>query len=241
MTFSRIVLGRENRAGPLILSCQFEYDARYFQSYAKKKASIDTLYTRFLEWAGVLDGRGKTALDIGAAFGYTVELLEGLGYRALGLDVSQYASSRSRAVMCGDAEAPPFREESFDLITCFETIEHLTHPDRAIAGFHGLLKDHGTLLVTTPTPLGEKVHRRFLRHYPYYSTDTDLKPTDAVRDAHHPSIRACQNWVSAILFAGFTRVKWHQFVLTPAFLGKYRVVSSPGTLATHMIIGANKP
>jgi SAM-dependent methyltransferase len=225
----------------LILTRQFEYENRYFQSYAKKKASIDTLYTRFLKWAGVVDGRGKTALDIGAAFGYAVELLEGLGYRALGLDLSQYASSKSRAVMRGDAEAPPFREKSFDLITCFETIEHLTDPDHAIARFHGLLRDHGMLLVTTPTPLGERLHRRFLRHYPYYSTDTDLKPTDAIRDAHHPSIRACQNWVSAIRSAGFTRVRWHQFVLTPVFLGKYRVLSSPAILATHMIIVGNKP
>jgi 2-polyprenyl-3-methyl-5-hydroxy-6-metoxy-1,4-benzoquinol methylase len=184
--------GKETRAGPLV-TCQFEYDYRYFGSYAKKRASIDALYIRFMSWAGVLDGRGKNALDIGAAFGYTVELLESLGYRALGLDISRYASSRSEAVICGDAEAPPLKQESFDLITCFETIEHLPHPDRAIACFYGLLKDHGTLLVTTPTPLGEKVHRRFLKHYPYYSTDDDLRPTDAVRDAHHPSIRACQD------------------------------------------------
>lgn len=229
----------------MILTCKFEYDARYFQSYAKRKASIDTLCTSFLKWAGVLDGREKTAVDIGAAFGYTVELLERLGYRALGLEVSRYACSKSRALICGDAQAPPLREESFDLITCFETIEHLAHPDRAIACFRGLLKDRGVLLVTTTTPLGEKVYRRFLRRFPYYSSDSDLIRTDAVYDAHHPSIRACKNWVSAILSAGFKSVKWHQFVLTPAFLGKYSlgkygVVSSPGMLATHMAISAEK-
>jgi protein-L-isoaspartate O-methyltransferase len=65
-----------------LVTCQFEYDSRYFESYAKKKASIDALYACFMKWAGVLDGRGKSALDIGAAFGYTVELLERLGYEA---------------------------------------------------------------------------------------------------------------------------------------------------------------
>ena len=176
-----------------------EYDARYFQSYAKRKVSIDTLYFSFLKWAGVLDGRGKTALDIGAAFGYTVELLEGLGYRALGLDVSQYACSRSRAVICGDAEALPFTEESFDLVTCFDTIEHLAHPDRAIACFHGLLKDHGILLVKTPTPLGERIYRRFFspgyhRHYPCYSTDSRPETHGCSSDAHHPSKKAAREF-----------------------------------------------
>ena len=166
-------------ARPLTISCPFEYDARYFQSYAKRKAGINAIYTRFLRWGGALEGQGKTALDIGAAFGYAVELLEHHGYKALGVDASRYACSRSRYVICGDAEAPPFKDESFDLITCFETVEHLMYPEVAIARFHDLLKAHGTLLVTTPTPLGEKyrvsshpscpgnhVYLRVLRHSP---------------------------------------------------------------------------
>ena len=219
---------------------EFEYDERYFQSYGKRKTSIDDIYTRYLNWAGLIDGEGKTALDIGAAFGYVVDLLQRFGYSAYGVDISPFACSKSEDVICGSAETPPFKENFFDLVTCFETIEHLPQADMALARFNGLLRKHGTLIFTTPTPFGEKVHRRFLPHYPYYSDDKGSKPTDADYHAHHPSLRECRIWINALSSAGFVNIKCRQFILTPIILRKYRVLPSLSMSATHMLIRAEK-
>jgi SAM-dependent methyltransferase len=218
----------------------FEYEDRYFYSYDRRKRSIEDIYAVWLKWVGLLDGKGKVALDVGAAFGYVVRLLERFGYTAFGVDISRYASLQSRSVIRADAEYPPFKDDSFDLITCFETIEHLEHSDNAIVNFRRLLKHHGTLLMTTPTPFGEKLHRRFLTHYPYYSDDDGPKATEVDLRAHHPSIRSYHQWEETLRCVGFANVAYREFILTPIILGKYRVLPIWSSLATHMAIGATK-
>lgn len=52
----------------------------------------------------------------------------------------------------------PFPEEHFDVILCYETLEHVPWPEQFIAECARLLAPGGTLVLTTPNVLWEPVH-----------------------------------------------------------------------------------
>jgi 2-polyprenyl-3-methyl-5-hydroxy-6-metoxy-1,4-benzoquinol methylase len=47
----------------------------------------------------------------------------------------------------------------FDTVTMIALIEHLSRPANVVKQCYSLLKNHGELVITTPTPLGAKVHK----------------------------------------------------------------------------------
>jgi SAM-dependent methyltransferase len=53
-------------------------------------------------------------------------------------------------VVYGDAECLPFRNRSFDLVLCFEVIEHVSDPKAAVAALARVMAPSGRLLLTTP-------------------------------------------------------------------------------------------
>lgn len=104
----------------------------------------------------ILNGEGRKALDIGCAFGYVTDLLEKLRYEVVGVDISSYAIGRAHAVFPSsplieaDALHMPLRADSFDLITCFEVLEHILAPHFLVRETEQLLKQGGVCLCTTP-------------------------------------------------------------------------------------------
>ena len=52
----------------------------------------------------------------------------------------------------------PFGSDTFDVILCFETLEHVPWPTEFIAELGRLLRANGTLVLTTPNVLWEPVH-----------------------------------------------------------------------------------
>jgi len=47
----------------------------------------------------------------------------------------------------------------FDTITMIAVVEHLKNPENILQQCYTLLKDNGGLIITTPTPLGGKIHK----------------------------------------------------------------------------------
>jgi len=95
------------------------------------------------------------ALDIGCAYGYGLEVLDGLGFEPFGMDISEYAIGRARErtdakVAAGDVqEFIPF-DGKFDLVTCVDTLEHLECPEEAIANMYEKLRKEGFFVASTP-------------------------------------------------------------------------------------------
>lgn len=59
-------------------------------------------------------------------------------------------------------EKLPFDDNSFDLVTCTEVIEHLEHYRGTLREIHRVLRPGGTLVITTPNILNLKSRIRFL-------------------------------------------------------------------------------
>ncbi len=101
---------------------------------------------------------GKVVLDAASGEGYGAALLAGEAKQVCALDISAHSQRHA----AGQYTAPnlsfylaecgslPFVDNSFDLVTSFETLEHLLEQRQMLAEFSRVLCDDGLLLISTP-------------------------------------------------------------------------------------------
>jgi SAM-dependent methyltransferase len=154
-----------------------QFGEEYFRNlgYSQKKRIIERHILDTLKWGSktsnfnLLNGQGKTALDVGCAYGYAVDILEKLGYDAYGVDISKYSIKKAKSffsadfLVCDVQKGLPFKENVFDLITCFGVIEHLTYPLWAIKNMLSSCK--GMIICTTPNRIVEKPVKKIIRDF----------------------------------------------------------------------------
>lgn len=89
---------------------------------------------------------GRTVLDVGCGTGYGLSMLLEKARSAVGVD--KFDQSHPAAVVCDLREYEP--AETFELITCFELIEHIEDAPDLLRRMRGWLQPEGTLLISTP-------------------------------------------------------------------------------------------
>lgn len=99
--------------------------------------------------------RSGTLLDLGCSSGSFLESLAGDSWKLYGIEMSvegaRTAEKRSGAeVFVGDITDAPFPRESFDVITCFDVLEHLYDPRQVMARVSEWLKPGGVFYVLVP-------------------------------------------------------------------------------------------
>jgi SAM-dependent methyltransferase len=101
---------------------------------------------------------GRRALDAGCGMAYGAAMLAEAGATAVtGIDLAEAVVEAARAtapagvdLMTGDVRELPFEDGAFDLVVCFEVIEHIAEQDRAFAEFRRVLAPGGLLLASSP-------------------------------------------------------------------------------------------
>ena len=98
--------------------------------------------------------QGQKYLDIGSG-AFVNSLVFGKDFTTtycIDLNVSKrYASSHAKLVFAlGDAEALPFKDTAFDMVSLFSVIEHVEDQQQAICEAFRVLKPGGTLVVQIP-------------------------------------------------------------------------------------------
>lgn len=116
--------------------------------------------------------RGKKLLDVGCATGLFVREACQSGWDAYGVDISRYAVELANKKTNGrcyhaSAETWPFEEESFDVITALDCIEHVQDPIKFLKVCLKFLKDEGIILLETPNVDGVMA-AVMRRRWPYY-------------------------------------------------------------------------
>jgi 2-polyprenyl-3-methyl-5-hydroxy-6-metoxy-1,4-benzoquinol methylase len=128
-------------------------------------------------WVAALAGECDV-LDAGCGVGWGSVVLATAGARrVVGLDIDELAIANAReraaanaregaaaptAFVRGDLRALPFDDASFDLVVCFEALEHVTDPDHVLDELRRVLRPEGLLTVSSPNrgvyPSGNPFH-----------------------------------------------------------------------------------
>jgi SAM-dependent methyltransferase len=147
---------------------------------------------------------GSAVLEIGCHDLLFYQLLNRRFERYAGIDREPYlascASGRARlpgnvSVRQGVAEALPYEHEAFDLVLCFETIEHVTDEAKAVREIERVLAPGGRLVLSMPIEYGlllplKVLTRRLLRGTREYRLDelveasVRCRPARIARDQH---------------------------------------------------------
>jgi len=135
-----------------------DYNESYYRQgiyadYLEERISIGKNAGRILRELETLV-RGRTLLDVGCAAGFFLEAARARGWTVRGLDVSSYASEYARRelnldVESGSIESTTESSSKFDVVTLWDTIEHLSRPDLALINIRRRLKSEGMLALTT--------------------------------------------------------------------------------------------
>ncbi len=185
-----------------------DYGAAYYREYAESGPS----YERSEFW---IDFFGKIAdrlvddfhptstLDAGCAIGLLVEALRDRGVEAEGIDFSEFAVGKARDDIRGFVRVGSITDplsKRYDLITCFEVLEHLTaqDADQAIANLCGFTDE----MVVSSTPM----------HY---------------RDPTHTNIHPQEYWTERFARQGFIRDVDYDAAYIAPWAARYRKSNAP--------------
>lgn len=160
---------------------------------------------------------GRDVLDAACGVGWGSALLKQAGARSVhGLDIAPDAiqSARDRAGDCefviGDLMDLPYPDDSFDLVACFETIEHVEDPMRALDEIRRVLRPGGFALISSPNPdvypAGNPFHVRELA-------------ADELRDAASERFSNVSLWrqyglLGSALYPGSDRAQYEETLAT---------------------------
>ncbi len=99
--------------------------------------------------------QGLNLLDVGCGPGTLLGLLKDRGFRTLGLDFSAEAAHVAEVengvrVVVGSLEQAAFPDQSFDIVTLFHVMEHVTNPRSILAEVARILKPEGVVVLQVP-------------------------------------------------------------------------------------------
>ncbi len=141
------------------------YSENYFSSEDPSSLGYDDYSTHaaglkrvFSDNLTIIEGCVRppaSVLDVGCAFGYFLETAMSRGWRAEGVEISEYASQVARdrtgaTVHTGALAGAGLGASSLDVVTMWDTLEHTLDPSKELAEAHRTLKTGGYLFMTIP-------------------------------------------------------------------------------------------
>lgn len=152
--------------------------------------------------------KGKRVLDAGCGTGYGAAELAREAAFVAAIDFSFEALDHARSHYPGPlhvqarCEALPFADHSFDVVTAFEVIEHLTEWDKLLAEARRTLREDGLFLVSTPNKQYYAETRQEAGPNPYHAHEFDYAEFAAALRRHFPEVQIwLQNHTEGITFA----------------------------------------
>lgn len=172
-------------------------------------APLLSRYATELRWATVLPHVRGDVLDIGCGWTWLPAKLSPQ-QRYVGIDVHPGAVALSAQrfpqhsfLRCNFDEDPlPLVTGQFDTVVMAAVLEHLHHPAKVLERVRPMLKPGGQLLLTTPSPLGDRIHRIGSRIGLFY-------PEDEVR---HVEIFGHQALLAVLARSGYQVRRFQPFL-----------------------------
>jgi len=169
---------------------QVMYHETYYESWglaaengdAPRQMKLLTFTARLKKISRFLK-TGK-ALDVGCATGYFLEAAKAAGWEPYGVELSEYSSRLAQKkfgdrIFNGTLEEAHFADETYDLITLSDLLEHIRDIDVFMREVVRILKPSGLLMIVTPNAaslscrvMGAKWSHYKAEHLHYFSPVT---------------------------------------------------------------------
>jgi ubiquinone/menaquinone biosynthesis C-methylase UbiE len=170
------------------------FDKNYYEKYFK----IRQLFLFEIRYLRKRKRTGKL-LDIGCGIGNFLFHAEKY-YEAYGVDISSFAIKYARrrlrktTLIVASANNLPFRDNFFDVVTCFDVLEHIRYPKEALREVYRVLKLRSLLMIRVPNidSIGVKIKG---------------KNWYGFRDKTHISLLSNEEWIKLMEEIGFTIVE----------------------------------
>lgn len=110
----------------------------------------------------------KIVLDAACGTGYGTQILSWAATHVWGIDIEPAAieygmemyQTENMSFVIGDVTDMPFPEGMFDVVVSFETIEHLSEPEKFVDEVWRVLRPNGVFIVSAPEQSGSAWHSR---------------------------------------------------------------------------------
>ncbi|MBN2438705.1 MAG: class I SAM-dependent methyltransferase [Deltaproteobacteria bacterium] len=160
------------------------YDADYYADWMGPQQE-----KRLRMWRKRLDTIEKRSpkgrlLDVGCATGTFLQLAQKNGWEVEGTELSPYAVSFAKNLLnanifCGHLMDAGYEEASFDVVTFWHVLEHLSDPMRYLQEAHRILKPSGLLVIAAPNVNDYimKISYRIVKRRPlklFFRTDREI-------------------------------------------------------------------
>jgi len=133
-----------------------KYDKEYYRIYERlDKVNFDKIPSfRWIKERISVPPGGKL-LEAGCGDGHLLNYFCRNGFTGIGIDLTHYALKiameryNKNNYINTDLRALSFKTESFDVITCFNVIEHIGEQDKVMEEFRRIMKPGGVLIIGT--------------------------------------------------------------------------------------------
>ncbi len=156
-------------------------DANRYDLFNKTRCDFHTDRYRFAsEYT-----EDKICIDCASGTGYGADILYKLGRakKVYGLEINKeayeyakkYYASKNVDFVNGSILDIPFKDNTFDVFTSFETIEHVENEDLQLSEVRRVLKNGGLYILSTPNDWNnDKINPYHVRRYNYNSLKNTL-------------------------------------------------------------------
>ncbi len=180
-------------------------DAEY-GNYVAEEPAHRRQARRYLTHLALMYSVG-TILDVGGAAGFFADEASKQGWSASMVEVSPYAAGRARAigvrVVEGTFLGVDLGDATFDVVTFFNSLEHLPNPRRVEARLRDLVKPNGLLVIETwdwqstiARMQGLKWHQYHPEYVPHYFDRRSLLALFNKPDWQLVEYRWATKWIS---------------------------------------------
>ena len=135
-------------------SLEQAYDEAYYQPWGDQARLRQIMWRRRMDHVAALVPPPAMLLDVGCGTGTFLRLAKMRGCEVAGTELSHVGAEAARAqglrVHEGEIWEAEFSAASFDVVTCWHVIEHVSDPRRMLAEVHRILRPGGWLILATP-------------------------------------------------------------------------------------------
>jgi len=152
---SLVYLNPRVREDIIISSYSEAIDPLFIQQNKQRIKTFKRTLNKLINTYNLSANKSTTILDVGCAGGAFPKAADELGFSVVGVEPSRWLSEQGRLrygldIRTGTINDNRFDDNSFDIVTLWDVIEHLTKPDEVMKEIQRILKDSGLLIINYP-------------------------------------------------------------------------------------------